>query len=162
MPIINVVNQQHSDDAFLFLITITDPTSTEKIYGVSNLEPVTYRGQRYEAFPFEVQLPPDDGTKPAGVTIRTVNTGPELMKILRGTLEPPMVKLELILSSSLELDEADQPEPEKTIDFMVVRGLSYDNEGVQFQLASSSIFARKTCSGTYSQVEFPGLFFALS
>lgn len=161
MPLVSVVNQQHTDEAFLFLITISDPTSQSVLYGVSNLEPVTYRGQLYEAFPFEVQLPPDDGSKPAGVTIRTVNTGPELMKILRGTLEPPMVKLELILSSSLELAPEDQPDPEKTIDFMVLRGLTYDNESVEFQLASSSIFARKTCSGTYSQVEFPGLFFAL-
>jgi len=162
MPIINIVNQQHSDDAFLFLITVSDPSSSTFLYGVSNLEAVTYRGQLYEAFPFEVQLPPDDGTKPGTVTIRTVNTGPELMKILRGTLEPPMVKLELILSSSLELPEDKQPDPEKTIDFMTVRGLTYDNENVEFQLASSSIFARKTCSGTYSQVEFPGLFFAVS
>lgn len=162
MPLVNVVNQQHSDEAFLFLITITDPTSTEKLYGVSNLEPVTYRGQRFEAFPFEVILPPDDGTKPAGVSIQTVNTGPELMRLLRGTLEPPLVKLELILSSSLELPEDQQPEPEKTIDFMVVRSLSYNNETVSFELASSSIFARRTCSGVYSQVEFPGLFFALS
>jgi len=99
-------------------------------------------------------LPPDDGTAPAGVKVTTFNVGKELMEILRGTIDPPRVKLELVLSSDLDVVE-------KTIDFMVLRNLSYDTESVSFDLASSSIFARKTCSGKYTQVEFPGLFFSL-
>ena len=154
MPLVNVVNEQHGDVAYLFLMTITDPESNTILHVVNNLENVTSRGVEYHAFPFEVTLPPDDGTAPAGVKVTTFNVGKELMEILRGTLDPPRVKLELVLSSDLDLVE-------KTIDFMVLRNLSYDTESVSFDLASSSIFARKTCSGKYTQVEFPGLFFSL-
>ena len=154
MPLVNVVNQMHGQVAYLFLMTISDPESNTVLHVVNNLEDVTSRGQVYTAFPFEIQLPPDSGTAPAGVKVTTVNVGAELMQILRGTIDPPKVKLELVLS--------DDPDVvEKTIDFMVLRNLSYDIESVSFDLASSSIFARKTCTGIYSQNEFPGLLFSL-
>lgn len=154
MPLVNVVNEQHGDVAYFFLMTITDPESSTILHVVNNLENVTSRGVEYTAFPFEVTLPPDDGTAPAAVKVTTFNVGKELMEILRGTLDPPRVKLELVLSGDTDVVE-------KTIDFMVLRNLSYDVESVTFDLASSSIFARKTCSGKYTQGEFPGLFFNL-
>lgn len=154
MPLINQVNAMHGQVAYLFLMTITDPESQTILHVVNNLEPVTSNGIKYEAFPFEIILPPDTGTAPAGIKVKTVNVGAELMKVLRGTLDPPRVKLELVLS--------DAPDNvEKTIDFMVLRNLEYDINSVSFELTSSSIFARRTCTGIYSQNEFPGLLFSL-
>jgi hypothetical protein len=144
----------HGEVAYFFLMTITDPESSTILRVVNNLEDVTSRGEVYTAFPFEITLPPDTGTAPAGVKVTTVNVGAELMQILRGTLDPPKVKLELILSNDTDIVE-------KTIDFMVLRNLEYDIESVSFELTSSSIFARKTCTGIYSQNEFPGLLFSL-
>ena len=144
----------HGEVAYFFLMTITDPESSTILRVVNNLEDVTSRGEVYTAFPFEITLPPDAGTAPAGVKVTTVNVGAELMQILRGTLDPPRVKLELILSNDTDVVE-------KTIDFMVLRNLEYDIESVSFELTSSSIFARKTCTGIYSQNEFPGLLFSL-
>ena len=154
MPLINHVNMMHGQVAYLFLMTITDPESSTVITVVNNLEPVESRGVKYEAFPFSITLPPDTGTAPAGIKVTTVNVGAELMQILRGTLDPPKVKLELVLSDAPDVVE-------KTIDFMVLRNLEYDIESVSFELTSSSIFARKTCTGIYSQNEFPGLLFSL-
>ena len=144
----------HGEVAYFFLMTITDPESSTILRVVNNLEDVTSRGEVYTAFPFEITLPPDTGTAPAGVKVTTVNVGAELMQILRGTLDPPKVKLELILSNDTDIVE-------KTIDFMVLRNLEYDIERVSFELTSSSIFARKTCTGIYTQNEFPGLLFSL-
>jgi hypothetical protein len=154
MPLINRVNDMQGQVAYLFLMTITDPESKTVINVVNNLEPVISRGFRYDAFPFEITLPPDTGTAPAGIKVQTVNVGAELMQILRGTLDPPRVKLELVLSDAPDVVE-------KTIDFMVLRNLEYDVNSVSFDLTSSSIFARKTCTGVYSQNEFPGLLFSL-
>jgi len=154
MPLVNRVNEMHGQVAYLFLMTITDPESNTIINVVNNLEPVTSRGIKYEAFPFAITLPPDTGTAPAGIKVSTVNVGAELMQVLRGTLDPPQVKLELVLSDAPDVVE-------KTIDFMVLRNLEYDIESVSFELTSSSIFARKTCTGIYSQNEFPGLLFSL-
>ena len=154
MPLINRVNDMQGQVAYLFLMTITDPESKTVINVVNNLEPVISRGFRYDAFPFSITLPPDTGTAPAGIKVQTVNVGAELMQILRGTLDPPRVKLELVLSDAPDVVE-------KTIDFMVLRNLEYDVNSVSFDLTSSSIFARKTCTGVYSQNEFPGLLFSL-
>jgi len=159
MPLINRVNEMHGQVAYLFLMTITeanppDPNNPLVLRVVNNLEPVESRGIKYEAFPFSITLPPDTGTAPAGIKVTTVNVGAELMQILRGTFDPPKVKLELVLSDAPD-------EVEKTIDFMVLRNLEYDIESVSFELTSSSIFARKTCTGIYSQNEFPGLLFSL-
>ena len=154
MSLINIVNEQHGDVAYFFLMTISDPESKTVLHVVNNLENVVSRGVEYHAFPFEIELPPDDGTAPAGVKVVTYNIGRELMQILRGTLDPPKVKIELVLSEDLDVVE-------KTMDFMVLRNLSYDAQSVSFELASSSIFARKTCTGKYTQVEFPGLLFNL-
>lgn len=154
MPLINQVNEMHGQVAYLFLMTITDPESKTVLHVVNNLEPVTSNGIKYEAFPFEIIMPPDTGTAPAGIKVQTVNVGAELMKVLRGTLDPPRVKLELVLSDAPDVVE-------KTIDFMVLRNLEYDINSVSFDLTSSSIFARRTCTGIYSQNEFPGLLFSL-
>jgi len=154
MPLINQINSMHGEVAYLFLLTITDPESSTVLHVVNNLEPVVSNGIKYEAFPFEIVLPPDNGAAPASVKVKTVNVGAELMEILRGTLDPPKVKLELVLSDAPDVVE-------KTIDFMVLRSLEYDINSVSFDLTSSSIFARKTCTGIYSQNEFPGLLFSL-
>lgn len=154
MPLINQINSMHGEVAYLFLLTITDPESSTALHVVNNLEPVVSNGIKYEAFPFEIVLPPDNGAAPASVKVKTVNVGAELMEILRGTLDPPKVKLELVLSDAPDVVE-------KTIDFMVLRSLEYDINSVSFDLTSSSIFARKTCTGIYSQNEFPGLLFSL-
>ncbi len=148
------VNNQHQEHAFLWLMTIRDAESNTTLRVVNNLEDVNSGGQVYTAFPFEVTLPPDDGGTPQSLKVTTVNASRDLIEIIRGTLEPPTVKLDLITSNNPNLIH-------KTIDFMQVGGVEYDALTVGFDLVSSSAFARKTQQHTYNQAEFPGLFYAL-
>ncbi len=148
------VNNQHQEHAFLWLMTIRDAESNTTLRVVNNLEDVNSGGQVYTAFPFEVTLPPDDGGTPQSLKVTTVNASRDLIEIIRGTLEPPTVKLDLITSNNPNLIH-------KTIDFMQVGGVEYDALTVGFDLVSSSAFARKTQQATYNQAEFPGLFYAL-
>lgn len=145
------VNSQHQEYAFLWLMTIRDTSTT--LHVVNNLEDVTSNGQVFTAFPFEVTLPPDDGGTPQSLKVTTVNASRDLIEIIRGTLEPPTVKLDLITSNNPSLIH-------KTIDFMQVGGVEYDALTVGFDLVSSSAFARKTQQHTYNQAEFPGLFYS--
>jgi len=156
MALANVVNNQMLDDALLWLLTFYDHSNTLVLRAVNNLEDVVSRGDTFTAFPFELKLPPEDGQKPQSVSLSFVNVGRELMGLVReyGVDLAPKVKLELVLSS-------DPDKVEKSIDFMSVANVQYDALGITFELSSSSVFARKTCTGTYNQVEFPGLFFAL-
>ena len=115
---------------------------------------MSQQGIKYEAFPFRDSFAARYWDGSSGVKVKTVNVGAELMEILRGTIDPPKVKLELVLSDAPDVVE-------KTIDFMVLRSTRIRYERVAFELTSSSIFARKTCTGIYSQNEFPGLLFSL-
>lgn len=156
MPLANVVSRLHSDVSFFWLLTFSDPTSNVELRAVSNLEDVTSRGNLYKAFPFEVTLPPDDGTKPQNAQVRFPNVGRELMDLVR-RYQPdqrPNVLLELVLSSSLDTVE-------KRIDFLTLADASYDALSITFTLAYSNIFERKTSGNTYDAYEWPGLFFAL-
>lgn len=150
----NQVSAQHSDEALFFLMTITSPELNEPLYVVNNNEALTSRGQVYEAFPFEVRLPPDDGAAPKDLQLVTYNLSDEFMDLIRQTTEPPAVKLELV--STRDLDT-----PEKVIDFMALGGAEYDALNITFTLINNNFAARKTLQNQYSQSEFPGLFFAL-
>jgi len=157
MPgIATVVNNINVDEVFLWLITFTDYENNDELYAVNNLEDVLSNGQLFTAFPFQLTLPPDDGQKPQSLSLTFPNVGRELMHLVREyeAGKTPKVKFDLILASAPDAIE-------KTIDFMEVGAVEYNVLDIKFNLISSSIFARKTCTGTYNQSEFPGLFWAL-
>ena len=156
MPLATVVNSPQIDEAFLWLLTFTDFQTNIVLRAVNNLESITSRGDVFEPFPFDIVLPPDDGQKPQNLKLNFSNVGQELMKLVR-EYPPgsnPIVKFELVLSNSPDTVE-------KVIDFMEVLVVNYNALGISFELGASSIFARKTCTGTYNQIEFPGLFWGL-
>ena len=150
----NDLTANHSDEALLFLMTITSEELNEEIYCVNNNEAVVSRGRTFEAFPFEIRLPPEDGGTPKDLKLVTYNLSDEFMDLVRQAQSPPEVKLELV--STRDLDEV-----EKTIDFMSVGGATYDALTITFTLIANNFSARKTLQATYNQAEFPGLFFAL-
>lgn len=156
MPLATVVNDLHSDDALLWLLTFRDYTSGLVLRAVNNLEEVTSRTFRYQPFPFELTLPPDDGDRFQTLSLTFPNAGRELMQLIRKYApdQPPLVKIELVLANSLDTVE-------KTIDFLTMTNASYDALAVTITLAPANIFQRKTCQATYNSTEFPGLFFAL-
>lgn len=157
MPLVNVVNSLNVDEALLWLLTIEDHAGNQTLRAVNNLESVVSRGHTYEAFPFDLTLPPDDGQKPQNMQLTFANVGREAVDLVRRyqSDRPPTVKLELVLSS-------DPDVVEKSIDFMTVTTAEYDPVEIRFSLASNFIFNRKTCLARYTSEEFPGLFFALA
>lgn len=156
MTYATVINSQMSNDPLLWLLTFENYADTVTLYAANNLEDITSRSNVYKAFPFEMVLPPEDGTKPQSVRLTFPNVGLELMHLIRDQDidKKPKVKLELVLASAPD-------KVEKVIDFMEIANVEYDVNAISFELASSSIFARKTLTGKYTQIEFPGLFFSL-
>jgi len=156
MTMATVVNSMQIVEPFLWLLTFDDYQNNTVLRAVGNLEDVTSRGEVYTAFPFEIVLPTDDGQKPQTLKLVFPNVGQELMQLIREYAPGlnPKIKMELILASAPD-------NVEKTLDFMEVGNVTYNALAVTFDLVSSSIFARRTCTGTYNQAEFPGLFWAL-
>lgn len=149
-----VINQETTDVALLWLLTVTDPASAVVLRAVNNLEDVTSRGDVYTAFPFDLVLPPDTGDRPQNLNLTVANVGQELIQVLRGQLAPPQVKLELVTSASPDTVE-------KALDFFTVRNAEYNAQVITFTLSPSNIFARSTCTATYSSDEFPALYWSL-
>lgn len=150
----NQVSANHSDEALFFLMTIQSPELSEDLHVVNNNEAVVSRGVTYEAFPFVIELPPDDGGAPKDLRLKTYNVSEEFMDLIRQTTEPPKVKLELVSSRDMDFVE-------KTIGFMALGGAEYDASEISFTLISNQFSARNTLKNKYAQNEFPGLFFAL-
>ena len=157
MPLATLVNEQTSSDALLWLIEVSDPASNMVLRGVNNLEDVTYNGQTYVAFPFSLTLPPETGERIQNVQLEVANTSQELVEVIRKTLEPPKVKLLLVIADY----NANVVSPEKVIDFMQVANVEYDAVRITFTLAPSNIFQRRTINATYNQYECPGLFYGI-
>lgn len=156
MPLNVTVNDQASDIALLWLLTFTDYDDNVELRAVNNLTDVVSRGDTYTAFPFSLVLPADDGPRQQSLKLSFANVGRELMQLVREYApgRNPKVKLELI--------ESNRPDNvEKRIDFLEVGSVTFDALALTFELLPSSVFARKTCVGTYNQAEFPGLFWAL-
>jgi len=157
MALATVVNSQMMDEALLWLLEFKDIKNNVILRAVNNLEDITSGGNIYTAFPFTLTLPPQDQSKPQSLSLVFSNVSQDLVHMIREYApgNHPQVKLMLVLASNPNSIE-------KTIDFMEIANVTYDALEITFELSSSSIFARKTCVATYNQIEFPGLFFALS
>ena len=155
----NAVNDQAGADVFLWLLTVTDNGPSGDVYrAVNNLTDITYNGETYYAFPFELVLPEDSGMRPSTVQLSVPNVGRELMKMLRETLDPPSIKLELVVAP---FNSNVVTDVEKSLDFLRISSAEYDAQNVTFTLSSTNVFARKTCSAIYNAEEFRSLFWAL-
>ena len=148
------VSENHSQEALLWLLTITTTELNEPLYLVNNNEEIISNGQKYDPFPFEVLLPPDDGGKPQNLVLKTHNLAPEMMDVIRKPVEPPRARFDLV--STLDLNTI-----EKSIGFMTVGAATYDALDVEFQLTAGGWAGRKSLNNVYDQSEFPALFFAL-
>lgn len=148
------VSENHGEEALLWLMTITSAELASPLYLVNNNEEIVSNGQKYEPFPFEVILPPDDGGKPQNLVLKTYNLAPELMDVIRKPTEPPQVQIDLVSTADLNFVE-------KSIGFMTVGAAEYDALEVTFQLNAGGWAGRKSLNNIYNQSEFPALFFAL-
>ena len=144
----NDLTANHSDEALLFLMTITSQELNEEIYCVNNNEAVVSRGRTFEAFPFEIKLPPEDGGNPKDLQLVTYNLSDEFMDLVRQAQSPPEVKLELV--STRDLDEV-----EKTIDFMSVGGANYDALTSRLRLSPITLPLARPCRPHTTRPSFP-------
>lgn len=146
-----IINASSTDAAFLYLLTIT-PYGEEPIYLVNNLEPVTSRGITYQPYPFSMILPADDSSRIPAVTITIDNVDKLLIEAIRGQLRPPSIKLELITTM-------DPDNPEKVLDFLELRDVTYDAMTIQGTLAVANIMSQSWPKERYDPVSFPDIFY---
>lgn len=136
-----------SEAAWLVLLTITTPDDVMRF--VNNNEAIVSNGETFEAFPFSIVLPGDDGDSLPRVKLQIQNFDERIVEAIRGLATPPQVKAQLI--TSLTPDEI-----EIEIENMVLRNVNYDAIDITGDLQVVNVLTRKF-GGHYSTVEFPGL-----
>jgi Domain of unknown function (DUF1833) len=152
----NPVNVGHSQDlssdiAWLFLLSIF-PANEPAIHVVNNTELIVSNGVSYHPYPFDITLPTDNGDSLPKVKIRIDNVAAELVEIIRSQVEPPKVTCQLVTTAFPDIVE-------RSLDYLVLRSVSYDSLVIQGDLEVNNTLNNKFLKSRYTAVEFPGLFY---
>lgn len=150
MALTPAIYQTSTNECFLWLLTIT--TSKETLRVVNNMEDVVSRGNTYTAYPFNISLPVEDGSKELSLTLTIDNVDQLLVEALRGFLEPPVMKLELVLSSDFDTVE-------KKIDFLRLSNVEYDALQIRGSLKPNNVLGNSFPATSYDPAQFPSLFY---
>lgn len=136
-------------EVWLVLLTISNPGMTT-IRVVNNTEDVVSRGNTYQAFPFEIELPGEDPDSPSSARLRIDNVDKRIVEAVRSISTPPEVTIEVILASqpnTVEISYAN----------LTLRSVEYDAGSVRGELVFESIFSEPVTL-TITPNRFPGLF----
>lgn len=150
MAIKPAIFQSTTDEAFFWLLTITSADETLRV--VNNMEDITSRGNVFTAYPFDISLPVEDGSKQLSLTLTIDNVDQVLIEALRGFLEPPTMTLELVLSSDVDTVE-------KRIDFLRLANVEYDQLQIRGQLQPNNVLSNAFPASNYDPAQFPSLFY---
>lgn len=143
------LNAQESGEVWLVLLTISNPGITT-IRVVNNTEDIVSRGNTYQAFPFEIELPGQDPDTPASARLRIDNVDKRIVEAVRSITTPPQVTIEVVLAS--------QPDTvEIAYSNLTLRSAEYDVDSVRGELTFESIFSEPVTL-TITPNRFPGLF----
>lgn len=150
MAITPAIYQTSTNEAFLWLLTITSANETLRV--VNNMEDVVSRGNTFTAYPFNISLPVEDGAKELALTLTIDNVDQMLVEAIRGFLEPPMMTLELVLSSDFDTVE-------KKIDFLRLANVEYDALQIRGSLKPINVLGNSFPASNYDPAQFPSLFY---
>ena len=151
MPLQPTINLPETSTAILHLLTITAQGDVIRV--VNNNEPIVSNGETFEPYAFSLKLPMSDGEKQMELLLQIDNVDQSLTKAIRELLEPPTMKLDMILST-------DPDTVERSIDFLRADFINYDSMSVQFRLRPDNMMGRKFPSSRYTPARYSDLFFA--
>lgn len=149
---------QETDSDFILLCTISHPDLEEPIRVANDIVPedadrnriITSRGGDFVCYPYEVDLPADDGESVSRVTIVIDNVDRDVVKSLRTIQGPCDVALEVVLSANPDLVEAGPFD-------MTLVSVDYDAVTVSGELAFEDILTTAFPGDAYTPDAYPGL-----
>lgn len=143
------LNAPQTGEVWLVLLTIANAGMTT-IRVVNNTEDIVSRGNTYQAFPFELELPGEDPDSPSSARLRIDNVDKRIVEAVRSISTPPEVTIEVILAS--------QPDTvEIAYSSLTMRSVEYDVNSVRGELVFESIYSEPVTL-TITPNRFPGLF----
>jgi hypothetical protein len=139
-----------TDEVWLLLLTIEHPTLATPLRFVNNLESVTSRGNLYQAFPFEIELPGQDPESIGEARVKLDNIDRSIVASLRAMTVPPTATFEIILASQPDVIEA-------SFEGLTLRNTDYDALSVRGVLRFEDIVSEPV-SVQMTPGRFPAMF----
>lgn len=141
---------QNADDPFLTLITLTH-SNFGVVRLVNNSVNITSRGQTFQAFPFKLRLPTDDGETAREVAIEFDNVSLELLDEIRTATTNIDVKIEMILASIPD-------EVQISLEELKIQNVEYNKNKISARLFMDGFLNTSMTSESYTPSLYPGLF----
>ncbi len=150
MPtLVEATNASTTGSAFLVLLTIT-AGDLDPLRVVNNLEPVVSRGNTFIAYPFSIIRASNLADAQPTVSLTIDNVSQEIISYIRGFEDAPVVKIEIVLSTSPNRVDL-------AINFLRLASVSYDALKVSGVLMPIDFLTARAVSSTYRGSEFPSL-----
>lgn len=142
---------QHSEEAFLMLVTFTHVPTAETYHAALNTENVTSNGIVYTATWFEIQLPEISNRSPQGCQVTMDNVDLRLVGLLRSITQPLQVTIQVVLASSPDTIEMEFTD-------LVLREATWDAAKISGRLVSEDPLNQAFPAHLYEPRTFQGLF----
>lgn len=147
----HAITAQETGEVFLVLLTIDPGNGDVPTRVVNDAVNLVSRGETFQAFPFEIELPADDPETLRRVRLRLDNIHRALVPLLRGIVSPPRVTLEVVRAAEPDIVEAGP----FALQFASVQ---YDAREIVVELGAEDILNSRFPAGDYSPADYPGLF----
>ena len=105
MTSVQEMSAQHTDTAWLVLITLSHDELQFPIRVTSDAVTTTSRGNNFSPFPFSIILPDDVEGKPPQAELKIDNTTQEIIAAIRGLVTPPTLTVEIVRSTNTDVVE---------------------------------------------------------
>ena len=133
-----------SESVWLVLLVISHATLPVPYRLVNNTEFIVSGGDVYIAYPFEIILSADDGTKLPEISLTIDNVDRSLVETIRTLAEPPKIAIKVVLASQPDVVEIE-------INNMVLREVSYDQYKITGILYADDILNARYPEGVISK-----------
>jgi hypothetical protein len=144
-------NAQQNPDAAILLVTVTHSELAETHRLTNAGENVVSRGDTFLAIPMEITLAEDGPDRPPQAKIVVANVDRRLVQVLRATIQPCSIKLEVVLISTPDYVEA-------VMDNFTMREVEYDAFTIQGTLSLEGLFDEPVVDYCFTPTIAPGLF----
>jgi len=140
----SMMNGTESDAVWLVLLELSHPSLVIPYRLVNNTEKIVSNGEDYIAYPFEIILSADDGTKLPEIQLTIDNVDRSLVETIRTLAEPPKISIKVVLASQPDIVEIE-------IQHMVLREVTYDQYRITGTLYADDILNARFPEGVISK-----------
>lgn len=143
--------EQSTSQVFLWLMTLEHIESGTRHYIVSDLDPITSRGQSYIPFPFEFTLPEDNATSLPEIQIVVRYVSDELIQLIRQYADGLAITAEIVLAANPNV-------PEYAIDQLSVKSVDYDANQITLTANVENLLNQRFPADDFLPRSFPGMY----